>query len=237
LDLEWNFCHSAQAILFLFPTHTCVLAWRVPPCWMARPLLSWAHACGGLGASEVELEGWQENSKRSTPPHVAHTTLPQLAQQCIPDIGLACGRRLSQEKEWLSCWCWLTPRRYKCWRRAWWWQVTGWPVVPSSWGRRGGRCSNGEHFLTRRGAALHWRGLHNTDGGLHYTDGGLHYTDGGLHYTLVDMCFASVFFASVSRCPWWEWCCILSQKFRCSGLPNISCISFSWKTFGGNFPK
>jgi hypothetical protein len=58
---------STQAILFYFSRSClCMFDRCLVFCWAAG---HWLH--GGLGMSEVELDGWQEKSKRSTPLHVS----------------------------------------------------------------------------------------------------------------------------------------------------------------------
>jgi hypothetical protein len=46
-------------------------------CWAAGCRLPWAHARNGMGVAKVEMDGQQEKSKRSRPPRVSKTTLPQ----------------------------------------------------------------------------------------------------------------------------------------------------------------
>jgi hypothetical protein len=68
----------AQAVLLFFLC-SCLRApdRRLTSCCSAVCWLPWTRAQGGLGVSEVSFEGRQEKSKRSRPPRVSNTTLPQ----------------------------------------------------------------------------------------------------------------------------------------------------------------
>jgi hypothetical protein len=69
---------STQAILLCFSrSHLRMLDRCLPPCWAAGCRLPWARARDGMGVSKVEMDGQHEKSKRSRPPRVSKTTLPQ----------------------------------------------------------------------------------------------------------------------------------------------------------------